>query len=777
MKDAPTFFQKKTLATGVALALGVSIAVPAWSAGKALEEIIVTAQKREENVLEVPVAITVVGADQLADQRIYDLADLARTTPSLEMIQAFGGPGGGGQVRGVGTQSFTRSAEGAVGVIVDGVPQGNVPMNAVFDLERVEVLKGPQGTLFGLTASAGVINMTTVAPDPTEFKGYIQADYSPTDSAGSEFGQKTMRGALNFPLTDNAALRVVANFDRVEGVQYDAATGEDNVAKEKSLRARYLWNVSDKITLNLIGDYSKRDRDFSDPTFTYVEVDQSNPLFQQLADCGITPSYDNNGRCISLLNESEFQNHGFSAQIDFEFEPGTMTMITGYRKQKEGPSSFDIMANPQDHDQIYNRNAFTEGKQLSQEIRFSSNTGDAVEYTSGVYYYKYERESGYSGEDGGFYVGIPSLPPFLPFCMFNDILPGVCHVASDNAGNETENEAWAVFGQAKFRIDDNWSVIAGLRYTSQDLKDTYLGNSAEGAAVPDTFKEDETNVSGKIGLQYQMDSGTMLFATFTRGYKGPQVQSATEGDPRVVIDAEIPEAWEIGAKGVLGEGVGYEATVFYNDVQDFQGQRCRINGLGILSCVGESIPSVESKGVELNFFGNVTDNLHLNAGYIYNTVEYPSGWTGFNPDDLRDPVPGTMIGLTSLSGEQLVGVPEHKFVLNADYTIPLDGLNLVIGGDAVYKSDIRLGPSGDDRFVYDADWTVSARVGLEEASGVWSVQLFARNITENREPATLFGGPSYVSTLDDPTGYVNGISGWTTKASLTQVGLTARYNF
>src|SRR6185295_16297753 len=217
--------------------------------GNAFEEIIVTAQKREEKLQDVPVAVTVVSSDQLQAQRVYTIADLARTTPSLEMIQAFGGPGGGGQIRGVGTQSFTRSAEGAVGIVVDGVPQGNVPNNAIFDIGRVEVLRGPQGTLFGLTSSAGVINMTTVAPNVSEFSGIAHVDLSDDGKSGSEYGQQTIRGAVNIPLGASSALRVSVNGNRMEGVQRNALTDENNVLKDGAIRARYLWNASDAVTI------------------------------------------------------------------------------------------------------------------------------------------------------------------------------------------------------------------------------------------------------------------------------------------------------------------------------------------------------------------------------------------------------------------------------------------------------------------------------------------------------------------------------------------------
>jgi iron complex outermembrane receptor protein len=174
---------------------------PAASA-TVLEEIVVTAQKREEKLQDVPIAITVVGEAQLINQHVYTISDLSRTTPALEMIQAFGGPGGGGQIRGIGTQSFTRSAEGAVGVVLDGVPQGNLNTTNIFDTQRVEVLRGPQGTLFGLTSSAGVINMVTFAPDPKKFEAKVHADYSDKGTAGSGFGEQTLRAMVNVPLGD-----------------------------------------------------------------------------------------------------------------------------------------------------------------------------------------------------------------------------------------------------------------------------------------------------------------------------------------------------------------------------------------------------------------------------------------------------------------------------------------------------------------------------------------------------------------------------------------------
>lgn len=733
-----------------------------------LDEVVVTAQKRTEKLQDVPVAVAVIGADQLAQQRVYSIADLGRTTPSLEMIQAFGGPGGGGQIRGVGTQSFTRSAEGAVGVVVDGVPQGNVPNNAIFDVQRVEVLRGPQGTLFGLTSSAGVINMSTVAPDPEAVSGMASLDYSDVGTSGSEFGQQTLRAAINLPISEDSALRVAVNGNRLEGVQHNALTNEDNVLKDYGVRARYLWRATDDVTLNLIADYDKRSQNYFDPQFVYVNVPTGAPLASELAACGIQASYDNNERCAGGRNGGDIKNYGFSAQLDWETAAGTITSITGYRKNEQLPSSVDIMGTPQEFTQIFFVDQIGTGRQFSQELRFASAVDATFEYVTGLFYSDYKASTGY-GPAGGFNVGTYQLAPvFIPF-------------AHDGSSTETTNKAYAAFGQGTWHVNDQFGVLAGLRYTHQKLTDAQSTNPYDPTSVSSTGETSESNVSGKLGVQYSVNPDLSTYATVTRGYKGPQVIPAAQGSPSTVVDAEIPTAYEIGAKGATFNGLlAYEATVFYTKVKDYQGQRCRVNGVGVLACLGESIPSVTSKGIELTLFGRPLEGLNINGGFAYTVAEFPDGWTGYNPNDLRDPVAGTMIGQTDLSNKQIVGVPKTKFTFNADYSHPIGPVEGYIGMDAVHKSEMRLSYTGDDRFVYPAHWTVGARLGIRSSDDKWNVELFARNLGADREPATLFGGPAFVPpgvVPFIPNGMVDGISGWTTPASLRQVGISGGVRF
>jgi iron complex outermembrane receptor protein len=248
--------------------------------------------------------------------------------------------------------------------------------------------------------------------------------------------------------------------------------------------------------------------------------------------------------------------------------------------------------------------------------------------------------------------------------------------------------------------------------------------------------------------------------------------------PTTILAAEKPLAYEIGVKGALLDGrLGIDANVFYTEVKNFQGQRCRITSIGALNCPAESIPSITTEGFELGLFGSPLPGLTINGGYIYNIAEYGDGYTGYDPNNLNG-------GTTDLSNEQLVNVPKNKFTLAADYSHSIGGLAGFVSVDTVYKSDIRFGPTADPRFIYPSHWTFGARLGLRSQTGSWNVALFARNLGNEHEPITIFGGPSFTSPSAfappgsaEANGFVNGVSQIYTGSALRQVGLTVDVRF
>ena len=740
----------------------VAVAQQAATANDAnLAEIVVTAEKRSERLQDVPIAVTVVSGQQLADQHIYSIADLARTTPALEMVQAFGGPGGGGQIRGIGTNSFSPTAEGAVGIVVDGVPQGNVNITNLFDLQQVEVLKGPQGTLFGLTSSAGVINMTTAAPDPSKFMVSAHVDYSDDGRFGSEFGEETERVVLNAPLSNTAAVRLAVSDDRIKGVQVNNFTGTPNVATEWGGRVRFLFQPTDEFEVNIIADYDRRGQNYSDPQFNYVSA---NPvLTAQLAACGITPSYSNQARCWSNANDTNYRNYGASAQFDYHLSFATLTSITGYRKQITAPSDFDAIGLSSDIPQIFNKGQTASGRQFSQELRIASSGKQTIDYVAGAFYSDYSAETAFV-PGGGFNVGIFPFPGvFIPFVQ----------TATSTA---TTNRSEAAFGQLTYHVTDQIGLIAGLRYTHQELSAFTSANLIPPALSPAQFGSlDKDNVSGRLGIQYRIDADLTSYFTVVRGYKGPQVTPAAEGTPQTVIGAEIPTAFELGIKGtLLDRRLGWDSDIFYSRVHDYQGQSCSLNPVGALVCVGQSVDQVTTKGFEANAYGQVAPGLSITAGYIYDIAKYPSGYTGYDPNNLVG-------GTTNLSNQQIVGVPKNKLSLSALYDFPLSAsIHGFVNADTVYRSATRLGPTADPRFVFPANWNTGLRIGVKSPGDTWSAALFARNLGQDREPVVLFGGPSFTPpgvVPFIPQGAVNGVSGWQTVNSLRQVGITLEAKF
>ena len=327
-----------------------------------------------------------------------------------------------------------------------------------------------------------------------------------------------------------------------------------------------------------------------------------------------------------------------------------------------------------------------------------------------------------------------------------------------------------------YHVTNQLGLIAGLRYTHQELSAFTSANLIPPALTPAQFGSlDKDNVSGRLGLQYKVNPDLTSYFTVVRGYKGPQVTPAAEGTPQSVIGAEIPTAFELGIKGsALDHRLGWDSDIFYSRVHDYQGQACSLNPVGALVCVGQSVDQVTTKGFELNAYGQVAPGLTITAGYIYDVAKYPSGYTGYDPNNLVG-------GSTDLSNQQIVGVPKNKVSLSALYDFPLgEAIHGFVNADTVYKSSMRLGPTADPRFVYPGNWNTGLRLGVKSPTDTWSAALFVRNLGNDHEPVTLFGGPSFtppgvVPFL--PLGAVNGVSGWQTVNSLRQVGITLEAKF
>ena len=750
-----------------------------------MDELVVTAQKRSERVQDVPLSVNVIGQQQLERQQINNIFDLSKLAPSLELTNAAGqSPGGGGQIRGIGTETFGVGAVGAVGIVVDGVSQGNINVSDLFDIGRVEVLKGPQGTLFGLTTSAGVLNITTRDPQFGAFSGRLRTELSGEGVAGSTgYGQQVVQGAVNVPMGDKVAMRASGSIDLRQGPNRNALDGSLDNHNSYSGRVRLLAKPTDRWTLNLNGDYSRLRGDGPD----FFTVYKADPAFTaQLANCRATPastptpvvpSGSNRDYCTSNAIVDGNTSYGGSFTSEYAFDNFTLTSITAARHSRDVAlngldifrlrNAYFVVPNlpfppfaaffvpghpfaPPAPTDILQTGSPNPGptRLFTQEVRIASPSGSKLEYTAGLFYSALTTRS-YGGST-------LSVTDYLALGG-----PAIPLQSSTGTPAATVDSSKAVFGQATYHLTDQFSLIAGGRYTSEYLKQHTL--SAGG--VPANTRADINNFSWRLGAQYKFDPTLMTYVTVARGYKGPQfappATGSPPGTPSIVVRPEIPMDYEIGVKKTLFDGrVIADLSAFYMKVQDFQGQVCITDPVTqLLGCTITNFNGVETKGIEANIFGRVSDHFTVNTGLIWNRATYPK--TSTNAAGVTGPYLGP--DGSNLSGAQLVDAPEWKFTFSGEYSQQVfNGLEGFIGADLVYKSRIRYAPSLDPLLSYHANAVIGGQLGIRSPMGKWSANVFARNLTDEHVPvlrqAGFPAGANYGQFLSTGSFRVVGVS-------------------
>jgi len=748
--------------TALAGASVIALAVPAFAqdatpqqaadAADANSDIIVTAQRKAEKVTEVPISITVANQAQLERQQVNTVNDLSRVAPSLEIQQAPGqNTGGGGAIRGIGTQTFSAGAVASVGVVVDQVSQGNANISDLFDVGRIEVLKGPQGTLFGLTTSAGVINITTNAPDPSGFSARVRTELSNAGTAGSKFGNQVIQGVVNIPLASNAAIRISGVTNLRQGVNKNALTGDYNDNDRYGVRGRLLWEPTERLTVNLIGDYTKSRAENGGDFFTFVQTSgpgtalggllrDSVGITARLASCGVTPGEGNQKYCSGSSYVGRTENYGGSLQLDYEADPFTLTSVTAYRKSSEtgfGAATNVFRGDPLEL-QVGNGAVNRKLSLFTQELRISSPADQFLEYTAGVFYSNQKQ----TRDPESLSVSVVPFPGLtIPI------------VRNPGADLDIQDESLAVFGQGTFHLSPSLRLIAGGRYTtdrlSMDRYDYFTPADPFSRTILDVQK-----FSWRLGAQYDLARDMMIYATASRGFKGGQIAIPSAPAKPFVVLPEIPMAYEAGLKTTLFGGWVADLSVFYQKIKNFQAQQCTVDSTAVISCVQTNINGVKSRGAEINFFGKVFEGLSLNTGFIYAKATYPTNFIGTD---------GTNIG-----GSQLAYAPKYKFTLSGEYEAPVTGrLNGFVAADTVWKSRVRYEANSNSLTTFRSHWLVGGRIGLRTDDNRYSVAVFGRNLFNVHEPSLMQSDFPY--TTDQREQNIGAIYG---PQSFRQVGIS-----
>lgn len=680
-------------------------------------DIVVTAQRRSERVQDVPIAISVVSGAQLERQQIVELRDLSRSTAGLEFGANSGAnPGGGASIRGLGTTAFSRAAEAAVGVVVDGVVQGNANVNNLFDVARVEVLRGPQGTLFGQSTSAGVINISTVAPSFERAEGRFLVELSDDGFAGSKFGRQVLRAAANAPITERSALRVSLYSGRTAGVTRNVLLNRDDEQYEFGVRARYLAELGDRVTLNLIGDYSDSKNDDGN-FFVFGGAAPGTNAARFNAQCGVAPSLTNFEHCSDYPVQFRTKTYGLSGQVDVDVGGGfTLTSITAARRQRFFQSN-DIDRLPEAVTTL-NISALstTSVRQFTQEVRLASDTTKPLSFTVGGYYQNaktIEDVPGIAGNNIYFArAGIPGPPVLQTRTVQNTV-------------NDLENLSG--FGEARLRLGE-FTVFGGAR-VNRNTQDAVLRQRTLAPVVTPfstlSLGLKDTDVSWRVGGQYEPNANIMVYGTVSRGYKSGQV--AANVVPPTVVQPEKPMDYQLGVKTqMFDRRLAINLAGFYTRVSDYQATVTTVNpDTGVVQGLPFNIDRVISKGVELEMFGRIGDHLTLNGSALYNIAKYPGGFRAIN---------GSL-----LEGQQIAFAPRFKATLSGEYAQPLsEHVDGVLAVDGAYKGRTRYGvESGDSVYnFYQAHLIVGARVGVR-IDETWDISLFARNIGNVASPFSI----------------------------------------
>ena len=707
-------------AVGAAVALGCLASVPARAQMEGvLEEIRVTAQRREERLEDVPISVSTMQGDRLASilEGGEDIRALAGRVPGLNAESSNGRVAPRFYLRGLGNTDFDLAASQPVSIIMDEVVMENVILKSfpLFDVERVEVLRGPQGTLFGRNTPAGIIKFDTVKPSD-EFSGYARATVG-------EVGTLNLEAAAGGSLGDTVSGRFsIFNLNRDDWID-NSFTGENDALgenKDLAIRGQLLFEPSDGFSALVNVHW----RDYEGTS----EIFRANILTTGSSD--LNANFD---RDVVAFNEGDnnpqtAEQFGGSVKLDWDLAGSmTLTSITAY-ETAEDSSLGDIDGGNETGPgfipfQSATRDSVNDLKQLTQEFRVSSDASDELFWQAGVFYFDDEYE-------------ILTEPFFVPGTI-----------------RKHENTSWAVFGQFSYDMTDRWNLTAGLRYTD-DEKDMSTPPASFGQSAPVNVQDDE--VSWDVSLLYTMSDTTNLYGRVANGFRGPSIQGrdiAFFGAPSTATSETITSA-EVGFKSTLNDGrVRVNGAVFYYTVDDQQ-----ITAVG---GVGNAIQLVNADkanavGFDLDVDALLTDNLLLQLAIGFNDTE-------IDDPNLRIPVCGSgactpvdtldIDGFAIVDGNPLPNAPEWNYNIRLQYNVPLSAGELYFATDWMFQSDMQF-------LIYDAVEFHSGdimeggvRVGFSAASGRWDAAIFGRNITDEEN---LKG----VIDFNNNTGFVNDRSIW-----------------
>jgi outer membrane receptor protein involved in Fe transport len=711
-----------------------------------LEEVIVTAQKRAESLQDVPISVAAMSGDKIRDAGIMTIEDLSAYVPNFTMTES--AVGNVVFIRGVGS-GINQGFEQSVGMFIDGVYLGrSQQFRAPFlDVGMVEVLKGPQGTLFGKNTIAGAVNITTMRPSD-EFEGEVSAFYEP------EYDTQEYTAILSGPLTDTLAARLALRKSTSDGYMENVLTGNDEPERDEEIaRLTLAWSPTSQlevVTKLETGSFDVDGRviqvgtadgvfggaNLGDAIFNQFGPVEDGKINQKKASRGFLPEATDTSYDLATVT------------VDYDVDGYTLTSVTGYSSYEYDEwSDVDFTALAlldQGYDQDFD--------QFSQELRITSPLGQTIEYIAGLYYQTNELDHQTVIPVALAEAGI-GAPPFTLVRPFKQ-----------------ESDTLAVFAQGTWNIRHDLRMTAGLRWSQED-KDAeqgayaadFLSDNPNPALAPVaasilgavehaySASRSENHLSPSLNIQYDLSNDIMVYASASQGFKAGGFNEAenTGVIDRFEYEEEEATSFELGSKMSLLDGAAeLNGALFYTEYDDRQVSAFE----GTNFVVGNAAKSI-TQGIELDGRWAATGNLTLSSSVSYLDSEF---------DDFTDAgctAAQTRVSMgpctQDLSGEVTEFAPKWSANVAAEYIARLsEYLDLRLQLDANYSDKYFFAQDLDEFESQDAYTKINARIGLGGSDGMWEVALVGKNLTDKRtlshgNDIPLFNG-AHFSFLEEP---------------------------
>lgn len=705
-----------------------------------VEEIVVTAQKREQSLQDVPLSVTAVSGDRLAELNKNEISELTKILPGLTYKDGSTDNGRSLQIRGVGTVSFSRGVEQSVGMMVDGVVSDSLATSFLDmnDVQRVEVLRGPQGMLFGKNSSAGLVNIVT--SDPTE-----EFEAGLTLGFGEENEQK-IRGHISGALSDTVLARLSVSSTTRDGWVENTAPGVDdyNEKDEQALALKVLFQPDDN--LDVMFGYKRLEKGDINAGAIIAETYSApfNPIYpgQAAALGGTLPSGSENDKIFAPIeSEAETEQNVFSLKIDYGLGDYNLVSITSFTDahiigNARGFSIPTIL--------IPMNLSDGEREQFTQEFRVESPVDQSVSWVAGYYYYNNELDRTFNRTiDINAFAGAP-------------VVQNLNMVASG------DNESHSLFGQATFNLSDTARLSIGGRFTDEevDLDQTVSRISPDPVtglpSIPEVAANlgsildsaSETNFSWRVIGEWDFSDDAMLFASVARGYKGPGMNMLASGsnssNPTPIVDPEIPTNFEVGIKSTWYDGrLQLNASAFYTEFEDFQASLAVVQGTSpnfFLENAGE----LQTEGLEVELTALPTENLlvALNLALVNATFEEYEGAECYGGQTVAQ---GCVNRTQDLSGGDMPYSPDLSYSIYARQDFPLDSMPFNLYAQALYywQDDAMYATNNNPAAEIDSYGLLDLAVGLESDAGRYSAQFWVKNATDEFYPTDITIAPSF----------------------------------